>query len=549
MILISLQSIEKVFGGTRILHDLSWSVAEKVRVGLIGPNGAGKSTILRILAGTEEIQAGEVVRKRGVRIAYLPQHVPTDERSPMTLARAGRPDLEALSTELAACETELGSEEVFTDPVRLERVLSRQEKLLDRFAALGGSGFEGEARSYLLDLGLSRRDLERPMAELSGGQRKIAALAICLSQRPDLLLLDEPETHLDLQRRERLEALIHDFSGAVVVVSHDRYLLDETVTEIAELDQEVITLWPGNYSAYVLARELALARQQEVYAAQQKEIERLEEAIARFKLWASMVPNERHIKQARVKQRQIDSMDKVERPVLERRKMALRLRSGVRGGQKIFEIHNGVVAFDGHRVLHDVELTVMRGERVGVVAPNGAGKSVLARVLIGEIELSAGSRWIGPSIQLGYFAQGHETLPAGGSPLDVVRGAQPLTENAAVSLLLRFLFLYDQVREPIASLSGGERSRLRLMLLMLSGANCLILDEPTNHLDIDSAEVLEAALEGYDGTVIVISHDRYFLDRMADRIVEIRDGRLLSFPGGYSDWSAQTSAHPQAIAQ
>jgi ATP-binding cassette subfamily F protein 3 len=537
MILISLQSIDKLYGGRRILHQLSWNVEERARIGLVGPNGAGKSTVLRIVMGLEDVEAGEVVRRRGLRTAFLPQHVPGDRRTPMQIVLSSRPDLEGIEAELAECEAHMATPEIAADMKKMERVLARQERLLRRFEELGGPGFEGEARTYLVALGLDEEALHRASAELSGGQRKIVMLAACLAQRPDLILLDEPETHLDLAHRERLEDLIREFEGAVVIVSHDRYLLDETVSEIAELEDGAFTFWPGNYSAYVLARELALQRQQELFVSQQKEIERLEEAIRRFKLWASMVVNERHARQARVKQRQIDTMEKVERPVFVRRQMALGLHSEVRGGQKIFDLSGVRVAFDENVVLAHADLIVFRGERVGVVAPNGAGKTVLARVLVGKLDPNAGRVWIGPSIQVGYFAQGHETLALDASPLDLVRSLKPMTENAGVAQLMKFLFKYEQVRQPVRTLSGGERSRLQLMLLMLSGANCLVLDEPTNHLDIDSAEVLESALERYDGTAVVISHDRYFLDRIADRIVEVRDGLLFSYDGGYSDWS------------
>jgi ATP-binding cassette subfamily F protein 3 len=330
---------------------------------------------------------------------------------------------------------------------------------------------------------------------------------------------------------------VREFAGAVMMVSHDRYLLDETASEIAELEHGQITLWPGNYSAYTVAREVALLRQQELYVAQQKEIARLEEAIARFKLWASIVVDERHIKQARNKQRQIDRMDKVERPVLERRKMALRLRANTRGGQRVLELKDVSMAFGEDLILLGANLLVSRGERIGVLGPNGAGKSVLGKILAGELAPTEGGRLIGPSIQVGYFAQGHETLPMEATPLDLVRRLRPGYEEQAVALLGRFLFTYEHCRQSVATLSGGERSRLQLLLLTLGGANCLVLDEPTNHLDIDSAEVLERALEEYDGTVVVISHDRYFLDRIVDRIVEIRDGELFSFDGGYTAWN------------
>jgi ATP-binding cassette subfamily F protein 3 len=369
---------------------------------------------------------------------------------------------------------------------------------------------------------------------LSGGQRKLVALAACLARRPDVLLLDEPEAHLDMGRREQLEAMIQEFDGAVVMVSHDRYLLDECVAAIAELDGGRVRMWPGAYSAYTVARRLELERRQERYVTQQKEIARLEEAVRRFKHWAHITVNARAAKQARVKQMQIDRMDKIDRPVFERRRMGLALRSGARGGQRVVALEGVDVAFGDNPVLLDVDLEVHRGERVGVVGPNGAGKSVLLRVLAGELATTAGTVWTGPSIEIGYLSQAADRLPQGATVIEALRSGRSMSEEAAVRRLMRFLFDYEQARRPVSTLSGGERTRLALLLLMEDGANCLVLDEPTNHLDIDSIEVLEDALERYDGTVIAVSHDRYFLDRIADRIVVVRDGEVRAYEGGWS---------------
>ncbi len=541
MSVLSLRDVSVSFGGRRVLQGLSLLVEDGARIGLVGANGAGKSTLLRLIAGQIDAQEGEIARQRDLRVAYLPQHRDGDDRTPLEHALAARPDLAQIEAELTRCERDLGMPEATEDLRRMQRILERQEQLIRRYEELGGPGFAGEARAVLRDVGLDDESQALPTAALSGGQRKLLGLAICLLQRPDVLLLDEPETHLDLPNRERLEAVIREFDGAVVIVSHDRYLLDETVNVIAELEKGTITLWQGNYSTYTLERELALKRQQELYTAQQKEIQRLEEAIARFKLWASIVVNERHIKQARNKQRQIDRMEKVERPVLQRRTMGLRLRSAARGGQRVVELRHVDVAFGDEPVLLDTNLLVARGERVGVIGANGAGKSVLVKTLAGLIEPVAGERIAGPSIAIGYFAQGHESLPLDTLVIDVVRAAKPMYEQQAVALLSRFLFRYDQVRQPVRTLSGGERSRLQLLLLMMGGANCLILDEPTNHLDIESAEVLEGALEAYDGTVVVVSHDRYFLDRIADRVLEVGDGEVRSFEGGYTAWRERPS--------
>jgi ATP-binding cassette subfamily F protein 3 len=376
---------------------------------------------------------------------------------------------------------------------------------------------------------------------LSGGQRKLVGLAACLMRDPDVLLLDEPEAHLDVEAREHTEHLMRSFAGAVVAVSHDRYLLDETVSQIAELDSGRIRVWPGNYSAYTIARELEQQRQQQLYVTQQKEIARLEEAIRRFKDWANRVPDERHIKQARNKQRQIDRMEKVDRPVLERRRIALELHPHSRGGERVVELDGAGVSLGGRPIFGSVDLTVLRGERVGVVGDNGAGKSVLLRVLAGELEPTEGERKAGPSIRFGRLAQDRRPPDPGATPLQLVRLEAPISEGEAVSRLMKFRFDYEQVGRPIGSLSGGEWTRLQLLLLMLQGANCLLLDEPTNHLDIASVEMLESALEDFDGTAIFVSHDRYFLDRIADRILEVSGGGVRSYEGGWSSWRAHSA--------
>ena len=540
MTLLAVRGMTKAFGGRQILRGVDLEIPDGARVGLVGPNGSGKTTLLRIVMGLEEADQGQITRRRGLRLAMVAQHPMGDERTAADTLRDARTDLREIDLGLAAGNERLADPSVYNDATQMDRVLPDQASLLDRYERAGGPAFEGRVRATLNEIGLEERELELPTRVLSGGQRKLIGLAAAIVQDPELLLLDEPEAHLDLEGRERLQTLMNGFAGGFLAVSHDRYLLDETVTAIASLDAGRIRMWPGNYTAYAVAREIELKRQQERYLAQRKEIERLEEAARRLIGWARAVPegqsNTGLMNAARNALRRVDRMDKVERPVLERRRIGLELHPHQRGGKRAAELREVAMAFGDHPVLLGVDLTVMHGERVGVVGLNGAGKSVMLKTLVGELQPTEGEVWVGPSIRIGYLAQDQDTLDPDATPLSTLRAEFPGTEEQAVARLMAFLFDYEQVRRPIGTLSGGERTRLQLLLLMLTGANLLVLDEPTNHLDIESIETLEAAIESFDGTAIFISHDRYFLDRMADRVVEVRDGDARSFVGGYSDW-------------
>ncbi len=540
MIIADIHNLGRQHGGRIIFSSISLSIQDTEKIGLVGPNGIGKSTLLRTLAGIEACDSGTVVLRRNVRVAYLAQeYAGQPGRAVIDELLSARDDLRELERQIASAETRMGDPEVTSNMALLERVLAEHERLLARFEELGGHRLHSRAETILRDMELDEEHWHKPMELLSGGQRKLVGLARCLLADPDLLLLDEPDNHLDMARKTMLENLIQEFDGAVIIISHDRYLLDETVNLIVELEpaREVgarIKRWEGNYSAYVTQKELALLKQQQDFAAQQKEITRLEAAIARFKLWASIVVSERHIKQARNKQRQIDRMDKVERPVLERRRMALEFHPRLRGGVKAIELRKIDKVFGDQILFLGAEATILNGERVGIVGPNGAGKSVLLRLMLGMLEPDGGMVWVGPSIQTGYYAQQHETLDLNQTPIEALRELRPMYEGEAVAKLGRFLIPYAASTQPIARLSGGEKSRVQLARLMLSGANCLLLDEPTNNLDIPSAEVLEQALDDFAGTVVVVSHDRYFLDRVVDRIFEIHEGEVRIYEGGYS---------------
>ncbi|MEO8285523.1 MAG: ribosomal protection-like ABC-F family protein [Chloroflexota bacterium] len=545
MILLNLDNVAKYYGTHLIFNSLSWQIGEGERIGLVGPNGAGKSSLLRLLSTQEPPDEGQAAARRSLKVALLPQevHVPGGS-TPLSVAMSGSADLGALIAAIERAETAFADPDVYGDMERLGAVAEEHARLVQQYEEAGGERLRNAATGLLTSMGFSLTEIEEPLSTMSGGQKKLAYLAGCLLTEPDLLLLDEPDNHLDLEGKARLEATIRAFNGSVVIISHDRYLLDETVNKIAELEGGRLRLYIGTYSSYAMQKELEMVKQQADYVAQQKEIQRLEEAVVRFKEWASRVVDERHIKQARNKQRQIDRMEKVERPVLQRRKINLQLHPHQRGGQKVIELRGISKSFsnNGHGtndVLRKMSGLVHHGERIGLVGQNGAGKSVLFRIMAGEMEPTTGEVWVGPSIRLGRYTQEHQSLDMNSSAVEIVRRVKPMYEEQAYGFLGRFLFSYEKARRPVRTLSGGEKARLQLATLMLSGANCLLLDEPTNNLDIESTEVLESALADYEGTVVVISHDRYFLDRVVDRIWELKDGRLREFDGGWSDYVEQ----------
>ena len=544
MIATQLDQVSVTYIAQPVFTELSWEIHDDRCVGLVGPNGCGKSTLLRLIAGELSSDSGYIHHKSGLRIGYLPQEPSlTSGRTVWEETLTASTELQRVNQQLTVLETRLGDPAVYGDERRLAAVLDEQAKLLAEFDSLGGSSYEGRVRSILREMGFeSAIDLSLPVEVLSGGQKKLVGLAKLLVQQPTLLLLDEPDNHLDLRGKEFLEKLIGAYQGGVVIVSHDRYLLDLVVDEIAQLEDGQLTLFPGDYSEYAFEKQARLLRQQQVFQAQQKEIERLEESAKRLLTWGHVYDNNKFIRRGQNILKRLDRMDRIDKPVLDRRRMDLEL-SGWRGSNKVLEIGNLDKVFptengEENIVLAGLDLLIWRGERVGLVGPNGAGKSVLFRLILGREEPTAGTIRVGPSSQVGYYAQEHETLDYSRTLIETVRHAVPFTESTAVSFLGKFLFTYEQARSPVSTLSGGERSRLQMALLMLTNANFLLLDEPTNNLDIPSAEVLEDALSEFEGTALVISHDRYFLDRVVDRIVELEQGALREYVGNYSDYQA-----------
>ena len=569
MISITVSNATLILGSHVIFRDLNWEIQHDQKIGLIGPNGAGKSSLFKLIIGEHAPEkGGTVIRAKGVTVGYLPQHPEFEPgKTALTLALEGNPRLAEIENELQRIEIKLGDPAVYNNTKALERVLDAQHKLLEEYESLGGLNYTSRVRELLRGLGLPESDFDKPIHALSGGQKKLIGLARLMLARPSVLLLDEPDNHLDMPGKAYLEKLITEYPGAVVIISHDRYILDAVATHIAEIEDGRITTFIGNYTEFIVDKEERLARQEELYQIQQREFGRLEMALKRYRVW--VIFNDKFASRIHAMEARIARIEKIERPNLDRRKMGLEL-NGWRGSNQVLELENVTKSFahpastsvatlpplsankkSDRVILNNINLLIRHGERVGLIGANGAGKSVLLRLILRKEMPTFGEIKIGPSVKVGYYAQEHETLDFNQTVIDAVRLFGNMSESNAVSFLIRYLFSYQQATQRIGSLSGGERSRLQLALLVLSGANFLLLDEPTNNLDIASAEVLENALNDFNGTVLVISHDRYFLDRTVQRIFALENANITEYIGGYSDYAAKArvNANGQKQAQ
>jgi ATP-binding cassette subfamily F protein 3 len=533
MNLLQLHHLSLSLGAHPIFTDINLDVQQGQKIGLIGPNGAGKTSLFKIIIGEHDAEPGsQITRSKELSIGYLAQHPELEAgQTAFEAALTGSRRWAAVHAELEKIETSLADPVVYGSEKKLANALERQQALVEEYMLLGGDQYPQRVKQLLFGLGLEEGQLEKSVDLLSGGQKKLVGLARLLMAQPQLLLLDEPDNHLDLKGKTFLEKWIQSYDGAVVIVSHDRYLLDAVVTDIAELEDGKLTVFRGDYSEFMIDKQIRLARQQELFQVQQKQVARIEAAIQRYAIWAKTYDNEKFAKRAHAIQNRLDKMERLEKPTLERRRMDLQL-NGWRGSNKVRVSKK----FKAQQVLQDLDFTLLHGERVGVIGANGSGKSVLLRLAVGLMQPDAGDVVLGPSVKTGYYAQEHETLDFKQTLIDCVQRAGRMSEGSAVSYLKKYLFTYRQAGQKIGELSGGERSRLQLALIVLSGANFLLLDEPTNNLDIQSAEVLEDALSEFDGTVLVISHDRYFLDRVVERILVVENGEILEFMGGYSEY-------------
>jgi ATP-binding cassette subfamily F protein 3 len=524
---IQLQSLTKSFGDRVLLDNVTWQIGDRDRIGLCGPNGAGKTTLLKMLAGLDEPDAGVVQRPNGLTLGYLPQDGLTHRgRTIVDEAMQALKPLLDIKAEMHDLEERLGDASV--PATEHDAILLRYSELQDRFRIGDGYQMDLKVGSVLGGLGFEPAQFNEMAEHLSGGWQMRLALAKLLLSAPDLLLLDEPTNHLDLEARNWLEEFLVGYPNAVVVVSHDRYFLDAVVTRIADLSLKTITDYHCNYSRYLAERDARLERLREAKRRQDEEVERVEAFINRFRYQAT--------KAAQVQSR-IKLLEKVERIDVppERKRIRFQFPAAIKSGRTVLEMVRARKAYGAKVVLEDVNLHIERGDRIALVGHNGAGKSTLMRLLSGAEAPDSGERIEGHQVVMQYFAQDEATrldpaltvyeALASGSPNQMV----PAIRN----ILGGFLFSGDDVYKKAAVLSGGERTRLAVARMLLRPSNTLLLDEPTNHLDIDSKEVLLDALVDYGGTLIFVSHDRYFVDRLATKVIDIGHGRATPYPGGY----------------
>ncbi len=536
--MIQLQDVTKAFGEKTLLEHVTWQVGDRDRVGLCGPNGAGKTTLLKMLSGIDEPDSGFIQKPNALTFGYLPQDgLAHSGRTVVAEASLALKPLLDLKEEMHALEERLGDATV--SETEHEALLHRYSEVQDRFRLSDGYQIELKVATVLRGLGFEPAVQEQLTDHLSGGWQMRLALAKLLLSEPDLLLLDEPTNHLDLEARNWLEEYLVDYPHAVILVSHDRYFLDAVVTHIADLSLRTITDYHCNYSKYLEQRDANLERLREAKRRQDEEVQRVEEFISRFRYQAT--------KAAQVQSR-IKMLEKVERIEVppERKRIHFQFPASAKSGRMVQELKAVRKAYGDKVVLDKVDLHIERGDRIALVGPNGAGKSTLMRMLSGEERPDAGVRNEGHQVVMQYFAQDEATrLDPALTVYETLSAGSPHTMVPAIrNILGGFLFSGDDVYKKAAVLSGGERTRLAVARMLLRPSNTLLLDEPTNHLDIDSKEVLLDALADYGGTLIFVSHDRYFVERLATKIVEVGHGRAILYPGTYEAflWSKVANA-------
>ena len=532
---MKVMGLSKSFGIHELFHDVSFEVARGDKVGFVGANGTGKTTLMRCLLGDEEPDAGTIQWDSADTIGYVEQRAEFGDGTLYDEFRHAFDDILALGEQKKQLEQQIGKSQD-------AELLAQYGKVVERFEQLGGYDYESRIRRIAFGLGFTEEDFKQSVQHFSGGQRTRICLAKALLREPDFLFLDEPTNHLDIRMIEWLEEFLASYSGGVLLISHDRFFLDRVATRILELDHQEITTYEGNYTYFMKVKTERRQALQSAYEKQQEQIRRTEEYIRRYRAGIKA-------KQARGRQSQLNRLERIVLPPETAAFNYFVFHAPAECAQRVAELEDVAVRFGEHEIFAHLNLLIRRGDGVSLVGPNGAGKTTLLRAILGELEAAAGRVKIGSRVKIGYFSQQHEGLHLENTVLDEIVYEFGISEEQARKYLGAFLFHGDDVYRTIGELSGGEQSRVAFLKLMLTGANFLILDEPTNHLDIPAKEAVEEALMAFPGTFLVVSHDRYFLDKISNCTLELVDGKLTEYNGNYSYYRMKKAMEEQEAAE
>ena len=530
MIELALKDIEKYFGGNRIFESITFEVQTNERVGLIGKNGCGKTTIFKIIAGMESQDKGSISIRKNAAVGYLHQIPDYPEQfKVIDVLKIAFQIQYKINSELKILEEQMSS----LKGVELEYALRKYGEHNELYEAKGGYEIEEKMSKVCTGLKFNEEFLNREFISLSGGEKTIVILGKILLENPDILLLDEPSNHLDVVSIEWLEAYLKAYKGTVIVISHDRYFLDRVVTKIVEIEDGETSLYDGNYSYYVKEKQRRVFEQFEAFKDQQKKIKAMEKAIKQLREWAIQADNEKFFKRAASMQKRLDKVERVDKPLINQPKIQLNFADTDRSGKDVISIKGLCKSFDHKEILDNLHLDIRYSERVALIGDNGSGKSTLIKILLGEVEADYGEVKLGSNTKIGYLPQNITFINEELTVLEAFREDMNILEGPARGILAKFLFYGEHVFKKVKNLSGGEKSRLKLCKLIQNDINFLILDEPTNHLDIDSRENLEEALTEFSGTILFISHDRFFINKLAERICEIEEKKIIDYKGNY----------------
>lgn len=543
MALLQIRDLFKEYGVQTVLDGISELIEDKDKIGLVGTNGAGKSTLLKILAGIISPDGGELTWIKGCRVGYLKQQEEFSKKTELfSEVLSVFEELLDLRAQIGVLEKEISLKEVFSVPDRLARRMEEYERLTEQYKQANGYSCESRVRGVLRGLGFKEEQFEQQIKEMSGGQQRRVLLAKILVADSELLLLDEPTNHLDIEAIEWLEGYLKDFPGAAIIISHDRYFLNNITNKIWDLEQGKIKSYLGNYEQYIRKKEQRINALLKEYEKQEFKIASLEQYIRKNQAGVNA-------KQARGRKKILDKMRTINKPVLRKKQIGLMFTTKGGTGNIVCELIDVSIDYNDRIIFKNLNLLIRNRERIGLVGPNGVGKTTLCKIISGDLSPDSGQSLLGHRVKIGYYSQTLEQLPTHKSIIDFIREEKPLSEEEARNYLGRFLFSNDDVFKTIDCLSGGEQSRVALAHLMLGEANFLILDEPTNHLDIQAQETLKTALNHFDGTLIIVSHNRYFLDQIAEKIIELKDGKLTTYLGNYTYYRQKKNEYEQLLKE